>query len=213
MSNFEEEEQIEQIKRWWRENWLALMIGLGVGFGAIGSWTAWKGHRETVAVSASRLYEDLKTALASEKSDEAKAIADKLASDYAQSSYAVAGALAFAWQQAKENRWDEAAARLNWAREHAEEAGLRDIATLRLAQVQWQAGKADEALSTLGADAGAFNALFDELRGDIQLAQGDRSAARSSYEKALAGAPEDATNRDLLKQKLDDLGAAPAANS
>jgi predicted negative regulator of RcsB-dependent stress response len=57
----------------------------------------------------------------------------------------------------------------------------------------------------LDREAGSFSSLAEELRGDIQLAKGDRKAARSAYEKALAAAESGATNKTLLQQKLDDL--------
>ena len=47
--------------------------------------------------------------------------------------------------------------------------------------------------------------LFEELRGDIMLTQGDRAAARQAYQKAIEAGNEAAANRELLQQKLDDL--------
>jgi predicted negative regulator of RcsB-dependent stress response len=57
----------------------------------------------------------------------------------------------------------------------------------------------------LDSRSDAFAPLFDQMRGDIELAQGDRSAARAAYEKAFAATPQDRPSRQLLQRKLDDL--------
>ena len=37
-THLDEEEELENLKRWFRENWVALAAGLVIGFGAIGGW-------------------------------------------------------------------------------------------------------------------------------------------------------------------------------
>jgi predicted negative regulator of RcsB-dependent stress response len=74
--------------------------------------------------------------------------------------------------------------------------------------VLWQQGKLDDALAQLEIkDDDAFASLYQELRGDLQVAKGDRAAARSAYEKALQLGPA-AANREGLQRKLDDLAGA-----
>lgn len=209
-THFEEEEQLENLKRWWSENWKALAAGLAIGFGAIGGWELWKNHREDAAVEASQMYEDLKKALAATKADEARAIADKLQQDYAATPYASSAALRLAREAVQAGQLDEASARLRWVAEHADDEALRRLATLRLARVLWQQARNDEALKLLEGDAGDYESLYQELRGDIAYAQGDREAARSAYQAALDRAPEQASNRSLLQHKLDDLAVAGA---
>lgn len=204
-THYDDEAQAEQLKTWWKENWKALAAGLVIGLGAIFGWEGWQNHQQQRAADASQMYEDLKQALSGGKSDAAKTLADKLVADYAGTPYAAGAQLRMAAEAVRTETLDDAAARLLWVREHAKDEGLRQVAQLRAARVQWQQGKLDEALKTLDGESGAFAPLFDELRGDIKLAQGDRGAARGAYEKAYAATPEDQPSRQLLQRKLDDL--------
>lgn len=204
-THFDDEEDLENLKRWWKENWLALVAGLVIGFGAIGSWQGWKWYHNSQAEAASQIYEDLKKALAASRNDDAVQMADKLAAEYSGTPYAADAALRLAQNAVQRNQFDEAAARLGWVVEHADDEGMKQLAALRKARVLWAQSKPDEALMLLAGKPGAFEALYEELRGDIKLSQGDRAAALSAYEKALASAAEQAPNRELLQQKLDDL--------
>src|SRR3546814_10200476 len=90
----------------------------------------------------------------------------------------------------KSSQFDDAATRLKWVQEHAKDDGLQKVAELRSARVLWQQGKLDDALKLVDNNTGAFAPLFDELKGDIKLAKGDRDAARSAYQKAFEATPE-----------------------
>src|SRR3546814_18044627 len=93
----------------------------------------------------------------------------------------------------------------------AKDDGLQKVAELRSARVLWQQGKLDDALKLVDNNTGAFAPLFDELKGDIKLAKGDRDAARSAYQKAFEATPETEPSRNLLHTKLAVLNAAEQA--
>ncbi|MCC2655441.1 MAG: hypothetical protein K0Q76_549 [Panacagrimonas sp.] len=204
-THIDDEEDLERLKTWWKENWVALVGGLVIGFGAIGGWEAYKVWRDGRAETASQMYEELRKNLDGAKTDEANAIVDRLKSDYASTPYAAIAALAAAQSAVKNGQYDTAAAHLKWVVEKGRDEGLVEVARLRQARVLLAQNKPDDALAVLGKEAGSFSSLAEELRGDIQLAKGDRKAARSAYEKALAAAESGATNKTLLQQKLDDL--------
>lgn len=204
-THIDDEEDLERLKSWWKENWVALVGGLVIGFGAIGGWEGYKAWREARSESASQMYEELRKNLEGGRADEAGVIVDRLKSEYARTPYAAVAALAAAQAAVKDGQYDAAAGHLGWVVEHARDEGLVQVARLRQARVLLAQNKPDEALATLGGEAGRFTSLAEELRGDIQLAKGDRKAARSAYEKALAAAESGATNKTLLQQKLDDL--------
>lgn len=207
-THLDDEAELEQLKTWWKENWIALVGGLAIGFGAIGGWEGYKTWRDGRSETASQMYEDLKKALAASKSEDAGKIVDKLKSDYARTPYAAAAQLSAAQAAVDKGEFDAAAASLRWIVEHSDDAGMVQMARLRQARVLLAQAKHDEALSALSGDPGSFTSLYEELRGDIQLAKGDAAAARAAYEKALAAADAGATNRPLLQQKLDDLATA-----
>ncbi|MBL6751313.1 MAG: tetratricopeptide repeat protein [Nevskia sp.] len=230
-THYDEEAQVEQLRRWWRENRLPLLTGLLLGMGVIVGWQTWEQRLELRAAAGSHLYEDLGRAGVDKYAD-GQAMADRLVKDYGNTPYAAMGALRMAALAIEANKPDEARARLEWVVNTAAHpsAGVRllqalhllpdtgavdllPLAQLRLAQVLWQQGKLDDALHQLQGDPGAYGGLYDELRGDIKLAQGDRAAARAAYENALREAAADAPNRDALQRKIDDLADAAAVHS
>lgn len=207
-THLDDEAELEQLKTWWKENWVALVAGLGIGFGAIGSWEGYKHWRDARAETASQMYEEMKKAVAEARTEDAGKILDRLKTDYARTPYAAAASLVVAQDAAKAERFDDAAVQLSWVIEHARDTGLVQMARLRRARVLFAQGKHDEALAQLDGEAGSYAGLYEELRGDIQLARGDRPAARAAYQKALAVGDATSPNRNLLQQKLDDLAVA-----
>ena len=233
-THYDEEAQVEQLRQWLRENWFPVASGLALGLAAIFGWQGWMQHQDGHAGAASHVYEDLNRAAAENKTDEVTAMADRLVKDFSDTPYAAAGALKAAAVLVSANKPDEAAARLQWVvgfeqspgflsslaatlhlRGRAHDVALLPLARLRLAQVLWAQGKPDEALKQLDGDAGTYASLYDELRGDIKLAQGDRGAARGAYQQALEALGSDATapGRDGLQRKLDDLADAATVKS
>lgn len=207
MSHYEDEAQLEQLRRWWRENWMALAGGLVLGLAGIFGWEAWQNAKTGKSEQASQVYEDLKQAVAG-KPDQASELGERLIKDFPGTPYAAQGALLLAQQSAQKQDWAGAEKRLAWVMMRSDDPGLQKIARLRLARVLWQQNKPDDALAKLDlADDDAFAALYQELRGDIKLSQNDRAAARTAYEKAMALGPAPAS-KDLLQRKLDDLAGA-----
>lgn len=210
-THLDDEEELENLKRWFRENWIALAAGLAIGFGAIGGWQLWKGYHEKQSLAGAQMYEDLKKALTAGKPDEAGAIADKLQASYSGTPYASAAALRLAQVKVAARDFDGALTRLDWVAEHGGEDGLRRLAQLRKARVLWQQDKPDDALKALEGEPGDYASLYAELRGDIAYSKNDRDTARKAYQSALDTAPEAAANRALLQQKLDDLAVETVA--
>lgn len=210
-THLDDEEELQKLKTWWKENWLALVGGLVVGFGAIGAWEGYKNWNNARAETASQLYVDVAKHLDAQAIDKAKPLATQLRREYSGTPYASTAALAMARAQVEAEQFEEALISLSWVVNHSEDDGLVDVARLRKARVLFAQGKHDQALSVLVDKAGSFASLFSELRGDIQLAKGDLTAARSAYEEALAKAGSDARNLNLLQQKLDDLAVGAAS--
>jgi len=209
MSHYDDEDQAQRLKQWWKDNWRALVAGLVLGLSGIVGWDQYKAHDFKRAGEAAQMFEDLKTALLTDKIDNAGAIADKLKAEYSNTPYAAQALLRVAQHAVEKGRFDEALSPLAWVASHASDKALRPLAQLRQARVLAQQGKFDDAIKLLDGDVGvSYASLAQELRGDILLAQGNRKGARESFEKALAASDDAAANRESLQRKIDDLADA-----
>ena len=206
---YDDYEQGERVQQWLRQNGLSIAIGIVIGLVAIFGWQQWRNHQAAREMQDSNLYQQLQTALAAGKGDQADQLADQLEKDYAKSAYAVFAASDRAQRQVEANQLDKALASLQWARDHAGDSPLTPLIELRTAKVQLAAGKASDALATLDAiTTKGYEALRQELRGDALVKLGRADAARKAYQAALAAMGEDAPQRAALQLKLDDLAVA-----
>lgn len=204
-----EQEQVEALKKWWKENSKAILAGVVLGLAILFGGRAWIDYRHTRAEAASEQYAALMAA--AERGDQAAAVqkGEEVLKDYASTPYAALAALALA--EIRLEQGDAAVARghLQWAADHAKQAGIQHIARLRLGRVLISEGNADAALALVPAgEADGFAAAYEELKGDAYVAKGDEAQARAAYRKALDALEPAAPNRALLQMKLDDLGGA-----
>ena len=205
-----EEQQAEAIKRFFKENGISLALGVLVGFGGLYGWKSYNQNQIEQAEQASDAFS--KVVSASQTQDGNVADADNtLKAEYGESNYAVLSAFVAAKAAVDAGNLEQAAEKLNYAYDNGATDELKAIALTRLARVQMAQAQYDDALASLDkAMPESFKATVAELKGDIFLAQGDKSAARSSYEAALeAGGLQ---GNPLLQVKLDDLAEqTPAA--
>ncbi len=206
-----EQEQVEAIKKWWKENGRSVIAGLVIGLGGMAGWKIWAAYQEARAVSASTAYDQLLQIIDSKRHEEAKQHGDRLVQEYPSSTYAGLSSLLLARVAMDQGDTEAARHHLQWVVDHASLPELKSLASLRLARLLLQAGKTDAALELLSTQPPVgFEAAYAETRGDVLVAKGDISAARAAYTLALAGLSASSTNRVLLQMKLDDLGTPPS---
>lgn len=206
-----DEEQVEAIKQWWKNNGSSLLIGIGAALAIVFGWQAWQNHEAQQRSEAASQFVTLMNAFGSQdetSADTVAFVAKTLRDDHADSAYAVYANLMLARVQLMQNSDTEGAVEsLQWALEKAVDTQpLALVVRSRLAQAQMALEDYDAALATIdGAkDSDAFGAIFAELRGDILLAKGDQNGARDAY---LAAREQGEENRSgVLQLKLADLG-------
>ena len=202
-----EEEQVEKLKAWLKENGMSIVFGIIIGVGGIGGYNYWQKVQETTAAEASDHFQALLEALDSGDRHSVQQQADILVADYASTEYAQMARLALAKSAVENGDFEAAEAALQEVVGSAGQSPLAYVARTRLAEVQIQQGRYEQALATLSIELpGAFAARADELRGDAHALQGQVAEAAEAYRRAQQASPGPA-NPEFLKQKLDDLGA------
>lgn len=209
MEQYTDDERVEDLKKWWKENGTSIIVGIGLGLVAIFGWQYWNAHRNTKAEQASQAYDAFVTAAEKPDPDQARQLAQSLLADFPKSPYAALAALRLAKLAAESGDSATAIQRLEWVIENARLDEIKDIARLRLARVLAAAGRAPDAELQLARVATpGLTAEREELRGDLALAGNDPDKARTAYTAALAASG----GNFLLQLKLDNL-APPTADS
>lgn len=206
----EEQEQLDQIKDFWKQygnliTWL-LILGLGA-LAAFGGWRYWQDQQ---AAKAAVLFDDLERAVqAGDLERTARAFKD-MTERYPRTTYAEQAGLLAAKAQAERNQPDAARASLQWVIDHADEPAYQAVARLRLAGLLLDQKKLDEAAQQLaGSFPDEFKALAADRRGDLLQLQGKKAEALAAYQEAYKAMAADVDYRKILAIKLTVLGAPP----
>lgn len=206
----DEHEQSELVRNWLRNNFGSIILGLVGGIGAIWGIGKYQDWRAESLDRAGQQYSLYLAAVEKNDADEIKKLGSALRNDYARSPYAVLSAMAEAEKALSDgSKVDAAVASLQWAHDHAEFDELKALAALRLSRALLAAGKLDQAATLVGTvTSKGFSAQAAEVRGDILLAQGKSTAARTAYEQALVELDSASARRSLVEMKRDDLPAS-----
>lgn len=204
-----EQEQVDALKAWWKENssWVYGLVT--VSLLAFAGSQFWKQHQASQAAGAASLYAEVMKQTASGDANRIGDAADALAERFSGSAYAARAQLLAAQTSQQAADTTRAKARLWWVIEHSEEEGLQHVARLKLAAMLLDEKKFDDALKQLDtAHPAAFESVYADLKGDVQVAMGKLEDARISYKRALEEADAQTTQRNLIQLKLDGLGNA-----
>jgi predicted negative regulator of RcsB-dependent stress response len=201
-----DEEQVEKLKQWWKENGRAVVAGIVIGVGSLIGYRYWIDYQETNAEQASSHFIQMVDAIESGNNSVADDQANTLLNQYASSEYATMARFALAKTRVEDEDFEKAQHHLKQVIGEGGDSPLSYVARKRLATVQLQMTDYDQALKTLSIDfPEQFAASIEELRGDLYAIQGKKAKAADAYRKAQKSQPAPA-NADFLQQKLDDLG-------
>ena len=212
--DLQEQEQLDALKSFWKTygnliTW-ALIAALAVYAGLNG----WKWWQRDQSAKAAAMFDQLELAAQGGDAQRAGQIFADLKERYPRTVFAGQGGLLAARVQFDRGQADAAKASLNWVADNAGEDEYKTVARLRLAGLLLQAKDFDGALKQLDlAKAPTFEALVADRRGDVLLAQGKSSDARSAYQAAWKAMDEKIEYRRLIDAKLTALGAPPTASA
>ncbi len=207
--DLDEQERLDELKAWWKRWGNLVMIGLAVVIAAAAGWRYWQNHVVTQTLEAAIVYEQLTQSLATNNAKQAREAGSILIDQYKGTAYAPRAALLLAKLNVAGKDMKSAQAQLEWAVANTKEPAVKDLARLRLAGVQLDQKQYDAALKTLSSQhSDAFAPRFDDMKGDVLLAQGKRAEARAAFQAAFGNMKEDNPYRNIVELKLDALGGA-----
>ena len=202
-----EEQQVEAIKSFWSANGNAIIAGLAIGFAGFIGLNYYNDHKLQQELNTSEAYQAMLEST-SEDSEAFETAGKAFIAENSDSSYTMLTAIALAKAATEKQDWAQAESYLSTAIEKSVDDGIKAIASVRLARVQLQLEKYDQALATLASKLPAsFDASVEEIKGDIYFKQGKNELARNAYQAAIDGAAEGGAN-PALQMKLDDLAQA-----
>jgi predicted negative regulator of RcsB-dependent stress response len=205
-----EQEQIERIKAWWKENGRSIFWGLAIGLAGVYGWQTWQGNVAGQMEDASSGFQQMLGQIAGKKPDEAKKTGGRIVAKFERSPYAVMASMTLAKLAVEANDFAAAKKHLEWARDHAADGEIIPVIRMRLARLYLAEGDNVQAWTILqGIPQASASKLssYQELKGDILVTQGKIAEARQAYTEALTLRGEGNAESSVLQLKLNDLGA------
>lgn len=207
-----EEEQVEALKRWWKENGLSLVAGVALAAAGVLGWNTWQSYQDNQATAASMRYQQLINLTAGNDLDasqlpEARTLVREIVDEHGETLYADLARLVDARLAVAQDDLAGARDRLQALADTDSSDYVSGLARLRLARLLVADGDADGALSALqNGVPEALAAQRAEVRGDAYHALERRDDAATAWREALQLA--DTQDQPLygVQLKLDNLG-------
>ncbi|MFI8750909.1 YfgM family protein [Vreelandella lionensis] len=211
-----EEEQLEVVKRWWKENGTSLIAGAVLAAAGVFGWNAWQNYQEGKSEAASARYQQLinmtaGTTLEGDQLSAAQTLIDELTDDYSNTLYAELAQLLEARLAVQQDDLAAAKQALQDVASNSSRRYVQSLAWLRLARIEVAEGNPEAALALLDQPiSDALAAQQANVRGDAFLAQNQPEQARDAWQTAQSIAQTQNQPLYGVQFKLDDLGAEEA---
>ncbi|RUR34528.1 YfgM family protein [Vreelandella nanhaiensis] len=216
MADRSEEEQLDIVKRWWKENGTSLIAGAVLAAAGVFGWNAWQNYQEGQSEAASVRYQQLISIATAQELDEqqtasARELVAELTDDYGKTLYADLARLLDARLAVQQDDLEGAKASLEQVADGSSRRYVQSLAWLRLARIEVASGNPNAALELLDEPISeSLAAQQADVRGDAHAALGQTEQARSAWQNALALAQQQDQTLYGVQFKLDDLGAEEA---
>ncbi len=204
-----EEQQIEAVKKWWKEYGMTIFAGLAIGLVGIFGYRYFIDQREFQMVETSYAYD----AVIANINDKEKFIAEAASfkTENSGTIYSNLLSLQLAKLAVDEDDLATAGQHLSDILDDPQHGTIEHIARLRLGRIILAQGDTDKALALVAEAAkDEFRSSYEMLRGDIWMAKGDRNRARQAYDTAKEQGTDGPVNPNL-EMLLTDLSDETAS--
>ena len=210
--DLEEQEQLDELKHFWKQYGNLITWVLIVVLGAYAAWNGYQYWQRSQAAQASVMYDEIARSVQSGETARIERSLAEMKDRFGSTTYAQQAGLLAAKAYYDKGNADAARAALTWVAGKASDPGYQAVAKLRLAGILLEKKSYDEALQQVsGTFPKDFAGLVADRRGDILMAQGKKAEAKTEYEKAYKDLDARAEYRRLVEVKLNALGVDTAA--
>ena len=205
--DLEEQEQLDQIKHFWKQYGNAITWAIIVVLGTFASWNFYNYWQRSQAQQAATLFDEVDRAVQAADAARMERVFSDMKDKFSSTVYAQQSGLLVAREYIVLGKPDAAKAALGWVAEKSSDTGYQALARLRLASIAIESKNYDEASSLLNlAYPTSFGALVADRKGDVFVLQGDKAKATAEYEKAYRLFDPRTEYRRLVEVKLNALG-------
>jgi predicted negative regulator of RcsB-dependent stress response len=205
--DLEEQEQLDQIKHFWKQYGNAITWALIVVLGTFASWNAYNYWQRSQAAQVAVLFDELERTVQSGDAARIDRVFADIKDKFGKTMYAQQSALLVARHYASSAKPEQAQAALAWVSESSSDSGYQAIVKLRMAGLLMDAKNLDAAMQQLSGNFPVdFEALVADRKGDVLMLQGKPDQARSDYEKAYRLFDATSPYRRMVEVKLNSLG-------
>jgi predicted negative regulator of RcsB-dependent stress response len=212
--DLEEQEQLDQLKHFWKQYGNAITWVLIAVLSGFASWNFYQYWQRGKAAQASALFEEIdKSVKLGDGSKVERALAD-LQNGFGATVYAQQASLLGSKFYYDTGKIDLAKQSLSWVIEKPVDSGYQSIAKLRLSGLLAEEGSYAEAIKVLDSDfPNGFQGLAQDRKGDVFLIQGQKAEAIVAYKDAYKMTDDRTEYRRLIEVKLNSLGVNPVADN
>jgi predicted negative regulator of RcsB-dependent stress response len=208
--DLEEQEQLDELKHFWKQYGNAITWLLIVVMGAYASWNGYQYWERQQSAKASALFDEVERTATTGDAAKMERAWNDMKERFPGTTFAAQSALLAARVFQQADKVDAAQGALKWASDNASDEASAQLARLRLANLQVQQKSLDEALKTLSKPFQAsFAGLAADVQGDILVAQNKTPEAIKAYTDAWRQLADNADYRRLVAAKLNALGIDP----
>jgi predicted negative regulator of RcsB-dependent stress response len=207
-----EEEQVEVIKRWWKEYGFATITGIILAIILVLGWQYYQRYEIANTQQASFVYQELigiqmNPDKAKNNADAVSAYANDLITHYAHTPYAKLASLWLAKVAVDQRKLNDAMGHLEWVMSHtSSHDALHAIAQIRLARIYLAQNQPQDVLTLLNNFSNKdYMGVALAAKGDAYLKLNQVHDARDAYQQALAALPVDAPLYKMVQVKLANL--------
>lgn len=202
-----EEQQVDAIKQWWKDNGNTLVIGAVVGLAGLWGWRFYNDSVVEGQEKASQAYQDMLVQFEAQGADAETANVQAFIDNNSSSNYAVLASLLLAKEAVAKQDFELAKSQLTQLQSQNKYAPLNPLINLRLARVEMELGQYAEALTTLTMiTEEGFIAKAEQVKGTVFLKQGDINNARVAFQSAIDASKGHVD--PILQLQFDDLAVA-----